>query len=312
MVHDERRGVVDGLAAYLLWGFLTIYWHELSGLSPVELIGQRILWSSLLLAVVLTIARNWGWVKTVVRQPRLLARLAIAAALLAANWFAYVYAVGHDNVVETALGYFIAPLGSVLVGVTVLHEHLRRAQSIGLALGALAVVVLTVDYGRVPWVALVLASSWSVYGLLKKLVPLTPIQSLTAETLLLLPVAAVIVVVVEATGHGVASDATSLQLFLIPLSGVVTVVPLLLFARAARFVPLSTLGLLQYLIPVINLVLGVALYHEPMPGWRVVGFALVWIALIVITIDGIRGVRVGVARSRADVDAAVSQGSMGA
>jgi chloramphenicol-sensitive protein RarD len=288
-VQETRRGIAYGLAAYVIWGFLTVYWHELSGLSAFELIGQRILWSVLLLVAVLAGTRNWAWVRSL--DGRLLARITAAAVLLAANWTSYVWAVTNDNVVETALGYFIAPLGTVLVGVVVLKEHLSRAQVAALSLAALAVVVLTLDYGRVPWIALILGVTWSFYGLLKKQLPLTAIQGLTAETAVLVPLALLVVVVAEAGAGGIGEEASSWQLTLVVLSGVATTVPLLLFAASTRRVPLTTLGPLQYAVPTINFLLGVVVYGEPMPAWRLVGFGLVWVALALVTVEMVRRAR---------------------
>ena len=288
-----RLGVLYGLGAYVLWGFLTIYWHELSGLSAFGLIGQRIVWSVLFLGIILAITRHTAELRTVRHHPKLIASAAVAALLLTVNWTTYVWCVTHNNVVETALGYFMAPLGTVAIGVIVLHERLRRTQVVALALVAVAIVVLTAGYGRVPWFALLLAVSWSCYGLLKKRVPLGPLSSLTLETLLLLPLALVLVGATKAAGDGVFANASTLQLVLVPLTGVVTAVPLLLFAGAAHRVPLTVLGPLQYAVPVINFVLGVAVYDEAMPGWRLAGFALVWVALAIFTIDGIRASRTG-------------------
>lgn len=289
----NRVGIIAGLAAYVLWGLLTIYWKELSGLNAFGLIGQRILWAVLFLGLVLAITRRAGEVRAVFagRDYRLLLRIGVASVLLAANWTTYVWAVTHDNVIETALGYFLAPLGLVALGVFVLREHLRRAQVVALSIAGVAVVVLAAGYGRVPWFALTLAVTWSGYGLLKKTVPLGPLSSLTLESLLLLPLALVAIGATEAAGEGVFANADTLQFVLIPLAGAVTAVPLLLFAAAAQRVPLSTLGPLQYAVPVINFVLGVGLYDEAMPGWRLAGFALVWVALVLFTVDGLRATR---------------------
>jgi chloramphenicol-sensitive protein RarD len=275
----------------VLWGALTVYWKQLEGLRALELIGQRIVWAFLLLALVLTATRNWAWLQATARDRRLVGRLALASLLLAANWTTYVWCVTHDNVVETALGYFIAPLGTVLVGVVALHERLRPAQRVALVLATLAVLVLVVGYGSIPWFALVLGSTWAVYGLLKKLVPLTAVQGLTAETLVLLPAAVALVIGFELTSGGIVRNASTGQLLLLLGSGAVTTVPLLLFAAAARRVPLTTLGPLQYVVPSINFLLGTVVYHEPMPTWRLAGFALVWLALAVITIDSLRAAR---------------------
>ena len=288
----HRLGITSGLSAYVLWGLLTIYWKELTGLDAFGLIGQRIVWSVVLLVAVLAATRRLGELRPVLAQRALVVRTAAASMLLAVNWTCFVWAVTHGNVVETALGYVMAPLGIVVLGVVVLREHLRVAQRVALALAVVAVAVLTAGYGRVPWLALVLAVTWSAYGLLKKTVSLDPLMSLTAETVVLAPLALGVIVLTSALGHDVVTQASTTQLVLVPLAGVVTAVPLLLFAAAAHRVPLTTLGPLQYAVPIINFVLGVAIYDEAMPGWRLVGFALVWVALVVSTVDALRATRV--------------------
>ena len=299
-----------GLAAYVLWGLLTIYWKALSGLNAFGLIGQRVLWAVLFLGVVLVVTRRSQELRGVWnrRDRRLIGRVAFASLLLAANWTTYVWSVTHDNVVETALGYFMAPLGLVALGVIVLREHLRSAQVVALTIAAGALVVLTTEYGRVPWFALTLAVTWSGYGLLKKTVPLGPLSSLTLEAVLLLPLALVAFGATEAAGDGIFAHADTLQLVLVPLAGAVTAVPLLLFAAAAQRVPLSTLGPLQYAVPVINFALGVGIYDESMPAWRLVGFALVWVALVVFTIDGFRVSRPGHAAAHLELEAIPLEG----
>ena len=287
---DDGRGFLTGNAAYILWGLLTLYWHELTGLDAFGLIAWRIVWSVIVLAVLLTAARRWTDLRAVLTRRRL-APTTVAALALAANWTTYVWCVTHGRVVETALGYFLAPIGLVLVGVTMFHERLRRAQVVALGLCGVAVVVLAAGYGSPPFFALLIAVSWTVYGVSKKRAALPPLEGLAAETLVLLPVAAVLLVVMQASGTPSLDGASTLQLVLVPLTGIVTTVPLLLFAYAARRVPLAMLGWLQYWVPSINLVLGVAVYDESMPAWRAAGFALVWIALALITIDGIRAAR---------------------
>ncbi len=295
----DRRGALAGLAAYVLWGLLTVYWHELHGLSSFGLIGQRIVWSTLLLGVIVTLTRRAGALRAAFGRPAIVGRVLAAALLLSANWTTYVWAVTHDNVVETALGYFIAPLGTVAIGVFLFHERLSRAQAVALAIAAGAVVVLTLDYGHVPGIALTLGLTWGLYGLIKRTVPLHPIESLTAETVVLLPAAVAVVAIVESGDNSIRTTASGGQLVLVLLAGAVTVVPLLLFATAAPRVPFTILGPLQYAVPTINFVLGVAIYDEAMPGARVVGFGLVWIALVIFTIDsarahrGARGLRRG-------------------
>jgi chloramphenicol-sensitive protein RarD len=286
---DERRaGTLSGAAAYVLWGLLTLYWHELTGLNAFGLIGWRITWSVVVLGIALTVTRRWNDLRPVVRDPRLAARVGAASVMLAVNWTTYVWCVTHGRVVETALGYFLAPIGLVVAGVVVYRESLRPAQRVALALAAVAVVVLAVGYGAPPTLALVLAATWTAYGMLKKTVPLPVLESLAAECLAVAPIAVVLLVGMQVGGSGSLDGASTLQLVLVPLTGIVTTVPLLLFAHAAPRVKLGTLGWLQYSVPTINFALGVVVYGEAMPTWRIAGFALVWVGLVVISVDAFR------------------------
>lgn len=303
---EQRAGILYGLAAYLLWGFLTVYWKALSGLPAFELIGQRILWSLVVLGLVIAVTRMPAGLGRLRHDPGLVGRVVLAAVLLAANWTTYVWCVTRGEVVETALGYFIAPLFTVLAGVMLFGERLRRAQGVALGLAGLAVTVLAVGYGRMPVFALILGTTWAGYGSLKKTVPLGPVPSLTAETLVLAPVAVLLVAAHEVAGDGLVTRASTAQLVLVALSGAVTAVPLLLFAAAAPRVPLTTLGPLQYTVPTINFLLGWAVYHEAVPGWRLVGFVLVWVALAVFTLDGVRRVRSARLAPAAPVEPAVT------
>ena len=287
---DERLGFLTGLAAYVLWGLLTLYWHELTGLSAFGLIAWRIVWSVVILAAALTVLRRWPRLRVALGREHI-AATSIAAVALAANWTTYVWCVTHGRVVDTALGYFLAPIAVILAGVIGFHEQLRRAQGVALALCGLAVVVLSVGSGTLPWLALIIAASWTVYGVCKKRIPLAAVEGLSAETLVLFPAAILLLFAMQAGGSGSLEGASTLQLALIPLTGVVTTVPLLMFAFSARRVRLTTLGWLQYAVPTINLILGVAVYDEAMPAWRIAGFAIVWLALAIITVDGIRASR---------------------
>ncbi|MGZ4801118.1 MAG: EamA family transporter RarD [Acidimicrobiia bacterium] len=287
---DERRGFLTGNAAYILWGLLTLYWHELTGLDAFGLIAWRIVWSVVVLAILLTFAKRWSDLRGLLVVRRLLPT-AVAAIALATNWTTYVWCVTHGRVIETALGYFLAPIGLVLVGVVMFHERLRRAQAIALVLCGLAVVVLAVGYGSPPYFALLIAVSWTTYGVSKKRAALPPLEGLAAETIVLTPVAVGLLLVMQLGGSPSLEGASALQLVLVPLTGLATTVPLLLFAYSARRIPLTMLGWLQYWVPTINLVLGVAVYDEAMPAWRIAGFTLVWIALALITVDGVRASR---------------------
>jgi chloramphenicol-sensitive protein RarD len=289
-VDDERRGFLTGNLAYVLWGLLTLYWHELTGLDAFGLIAWRIIWSVVVLAVLLSAMRRWSAVGPLLRGRRIV-NVGLTSIALATNWTTYVWCVTHGRVVETALGYFLAPIGLVLAGVVLFHERLRRTQVVALALCGVAVVVLAIGYGSPPWFALLIMVSWTGYGVLKKREGLPPLEGLAAETMLLAPVAIAVLLALQIAGSGSLDGATTGQLVLIPLTGIATTTPLLLFAHAARRVPLVSLGWMQYWVPSINLVLGVAVYGESMPGWRIAGFALVWVALALITADGFRASR---------------------
>ncbi len=256
----------------------------------MEILAHRIVWSLLVVLGVLTVTRSWSWVRPLLRDRRTVATMSAAAALIGANWVIYIWGVNSGHVVETSLGYFITPVVMVLLGVVVLHERLRPVQWAAVALGVVAVLVLTVDYGRPPWIALGLAASFGTYGLLKKRVGVGvgAVQSLTVETTLLVLPALGYLVVLESQGRGQFVAGGPGPSLLLVSTGLVTAVPLLLFAAAARRVPLTTLGLLQYLAPVIQLLIGLLVYDEPMPASRLAGFALVWVALALLTVDMLR------------------------
>lgn len=282
-----RTGALMGAGAYLLWGVFPLYFPLLEPAGAVEILLHRIVWTVLVCAVVLTVARSWASFVAAVRRPRTLVLLSVAAVLIATNWLVYTYGVLSEQVVETALGYYINPIVTVLLGVLVLHERLRPAQWVAIGIGLVAVVVLTVDYGRLPWIALSLSASFGLYSLVKNRVGrgVGALQSLSVETAVLAPVAVAVLVWFEATGRGSLGSEGPGHTALLASAGVVTAVPLLLFAAAARRVPLSTIGLLQYLTPTLQLLIGVLVLNEPMPAGRLVGFALVWTALLVLTVD---------------------------
>lgn len=289
---EHRIGVAAGVAAYGLWGFFPIYFHLLAPTGPVEILCHRILWSLAVMAVVLIWRRDGGWIRPLMRRPRQLAELALAAVLIAVNWLLYVWAVAQDRVVDAALGYFINPLVTVMLAVVLLGERLRRLQRVAVGLGAIAVGVIAVGYGEVPYVALALAFSFAGYGFLKKRVTLTPAQSLAAETSILAPAAAVAMLVLAAHGGLTFGDDPGLSL-LLATSGVVTAVPLVLFAASARRVPLTMLGLLQYLTPTLQFLCGVLVFKESMSAERWVGFGLVWAALTCMSFDAVHRQRSG-------------------
>jgi chloramphenicol-sensitive protein RarD len=298
-----RRGYLYGFGAYAMWGFFPLYIKLLRPTGALEILAHRVIWSMAFVALMLGAMRNWGFLRGLAHRPAALAGITVASALIAVNWGTYIYAVNTDRVVETALGYFINPLVTVLLGVVVLQERLRPAQWAALGTGAVAVAVLTVDYGRLPYIALALALTFGGYGLVKKRLALPAAEGLFVEAAMLaLPALAYLGWLSErsqlAFGH-VSAGHTALLV----LAGAITAVPLLLFAGAANRIPLSGLGVLQYTAPVLQLALGVVLYHEPMPPARLAGFALVWAALVIFTADGLRHAR----RSRVALLAATEE-----
>jgi chloramphenicol-sensitive protein RarD len=285
----DRRGVALGAAAYAIWGLFPAYFPLLDPATPVEVLAHRVLWTLVLMAVVLTVLRGWAALRTL--AARGWAMVAAAAVLIAVNWGVFIYAVAIGHVVEVALGYYIGPLVSVLLGVLVLRERLRAVQWVALGIATIAVLVIAVGDGRVPWLGLALAVSFSTYGLIKKTVPLPATASLTAEGIVLAPLAALYLVALQAHGAGTVTGHGAGHLLWLMSAGPVTAVPLLLYGAAARRIPLATLGTLQYLTPTLQFLWGLLVVREAMPTERWVGFALVWLALVAFTVD--------LARSRA-------------
>jgi chloramphenicol-sensitive protein RarD len=303
---DERRlGIASGLTAYALWGLFPLYFPLLEPAGNLEIVAHRVLWSLLFVGLLLTVVRRWSVVRAAATDRRTVLVLAVAAVLIAANWLIFVYGVNSGHVVETSLGYFINPLVSVLLGVLVFAERLRPLQWTAVGVAALAVVVLSVDYGRPPWIALSLAGTFGLYGVMKKLVRVEAAPGLFLETAVVALPAAAVLVVLHADGEGTFGHVSIGHSLLLVLSGVATAVPLLLFAAATRRIPLSTVGLLQYLTPSMHLVIGVFVYDEAMPPVRLAGFVLVWAALAAFTVDSLRHAR---AASRRGVAEAVPAG----
>ncbi|MFL6062483.1 MAG: EamA family transporter RarD [Marmoricola sp.] len=285
---DQRRGLLYGAAAYLLWGLFPLYWPLLEPAGAVEILSHRITWSVATMGIVLLASRKVPALLAIARDPRTRRLLTVAAVVVAVNWGTYIWGVNHHKVVETSLGYFINPLVTVLMGVLLLGERLRRLQWFAVGIATIAVVGLTIEYGRPPWVALVLAFSFGTYGLAKKQAGVPATESLTFETLVLAPFAIAYLVRLGITGGGHFTGHGTGHALLLVLTGVVTAVPLLFFGSAAIRVPLTTLGLLQYLAPVIQFLLGVTVLDEHMSTMRWVGFGLVWVALVIFTADSLR------------------------
>ncbi|GAB2710235.1 EamA family transporter RarD [Kitasatospora kifunensis] len=284
------RGVWLGAAAYGIWGLFPLYWPLLEPSSSADILANRMVWSLVVAAAILTVRRHWSWVRPLLSQPRRLALSALAAAAISLNWGVYIWAVNSGHVVESSLGYFINPLVTIAFGVLLLRERLRIAQWSAVGVGALAVVVLAVGYGQLPWIALTLAFTFAVYGLLKKKVALGGLESFALETAFIFPFALAFLIYRSATGHAVFGHGAG-HLTLLLLTGPITAIPLLMFGAAAIRIPLSTMGLLQYLAPVFQFLCGVLYFHEAMPPARWAGFTLVWAALAVLTWDAVRRVR---------------------
>ncbi|HEU0104288.1 MAG TPA: EamA family transporter RarD [Mycobacteriales bacterium] len=282
---EVRKGTLLGAGAYAVWGLLPLYWPLLEPSGSLEVLSHRVVWSLLVVGVLVWALHRWPEVRDVLRDRRRVGRLAVAAVLIAVNWGAYIYGVSSEQVVETSLGYFINPLVTVLLGVLVLGERLRPVQWFALGLAALAVVVLTVEAGRPPLLALLLAGTFGLYGLLKKTAGVRAVEGLAVETAVLVPIAAGYLLVLAARGTGTFTSAGTGHLLLVLSAGLVTVVPLLMFGAAAQRVTMTNLGLLQYLAPTMQLLLGVLVRHEPLGMAKLLGFALVWVALAVFTYD---------------------------
>lgn len=293
MTGQTRAGVTYGLIAYGLWGVFPLYFRLLHRSGAVEILIHRVLWSLVVCFTAVVLLRRLGRLARTLRDRRTATWLLVAAVVVAINWGVYIYAVNSDQVIEASLGYFINPLVTVLLGVVLLRERLRRLQWVAVGVGALAVVVLTVDYGHLPVIALVLAVSFGTYGLCKNRVggSVDALTGLTTETLLLAPVGIVALTFLESTGRGTVTENAPWQGLLLASSGFITVLPLLLFAAAASRVPLSLIGLMQYVTPTLQFLCGVLILGEHMPTSRWIGFGLVWIALVVLTTDGLRHAR---------------------
>ena len=283
---SSRFGFAAGVAAYVLWGLFPLYWPLLEPAAPVEILAHRIAWSLVFLVAVLALTTGFAWVRVLDR--RRVGLLVLAAVLITVNWGTFIYGVNSGHVVETSLGYFINPLVLVALAVVVLGERLRRHQLVAVGIAAVAVLVLTIDYGRPPWIALALASSFSLYGLTKKRAGVDGVQSLAVETAFVAVPAIAYLVWLGQTGRGTFTSEGLDHVALLVTGGLVTTIPLVLFGVAAIRIRLSTLGLLQYLTPSMQFLIGVTVYDEPMPLSRLAGFALVWVALIIFTIGAVR------------------------
>jgi len=282
-----KKGVWLAIGAYTIWGLFPIYWRLLETIPAVQLVAHRIVWSFVLLAIILTVVRQWRAFRTEAAHWRILRIYFSAGLLLSINWGVYVWAVNAGFIVESSLGYFINPLVSVLLGVVILHERLRRGQWLAVGLAAAGVLYLTVLYGAPPWIALILAFSFGLYGFVKKTAPLGALHGLSLETGLLFAPMLLFLILAEANGQGTFLHTDGVSTLLIIGTGLVTVVPLLMFASAVRLIPLSLVGILQYIAPTLQFLIGVLIFKEPFSPAQLIGFGLVWLALIVFTTESL-------------------------
>ena len=287
----KNKGLMAALTAYFTWGFLPIFWRSLHGIPAIELLANRVVWSLLFLGGALLVRKRWEWVAVLRESPRRAALFGLTAVLLSINWLTYIWAVNAGYIIETSLGYFINPLFNVLLGTLFLGERLRNGQWAAVALATVGVLYLTISYGALPWIALTLAFSFGFYGLLRKTAVLEAMEGLTMEILFLLPAAVFYLIYLEMSGGSHFGHNGWTITLLILFSGLVTAVPLTLFSYGARKLPLTTMGLLQYIAPTIQLLIGVFVFGELFTGARVIGFGIIWLSLILYSAEGIFAAR---------------------
>ncbi|WSS14327.1 EamA family transporter RarD [Streptomyces sp. NBC_01186] len=301
---SSRTGLLYGFAAYGMWGLLPLYWHALAQTGAGEVLAHRMVWSLPTALVVLALVRRWSWIPALLRQPKKLGLVVLASLVISANWGLFIWAISEDRVLESSLGYFINPLVSIAFGVLLLRERLRVAQWVAVGIGALAVVVMTLAYGRLPWLSLCLALSFATYGLIKKRIKLDGVEGFSAETAVQFLPALGFLSYLGVRGESTfVSDGVGHTLLLV-FCGVATALPLIFFGGAAVRLPLSTIGLLQYLAPAFMFLLGLTVFHEEMPPERWAGFGLVWAALCLLTWDALRAAGQGRAALRAAAERA--------
>ncbi|MFJ2988014.1 EamA family transporter RarD [Collimonas sp. NPDC087041] len=283
-----QAGMLYAIASYVLWGLFPIYFKALEAeVPPVDIVAHRIVWSFLFLLIVLTVRKQWAWVGPMLRQPRVIGGFVASALLLTANWTTYIWAVNNNHIVEASLGYFINPMVSVALGLVFLRERPRPLQWLAIAIAAGAVLWLTWQAGHPPWIALTLAVTFGGYGLLRKTASLGALPGLALETALVLPLALAFLAYTSLQDHNTFSSASTSTKWLLVAAGPITSIPLLMFAAGARRIPLSLVGVLQYITPSLQLLFGVWLYGEELDGNRLNGFILIWCALALYSAEGL-------------------------
>lgn len=283
-----NRGILYGIGAYTLWGLLPIYWKALQQVPAIEILANRMVWSLVFVIALLAIKRHWQWLRPALGSRRILVTYFATASLLAVNWFTYIWGVNAGYIIETSLGYFINPLINVLLGVLFLRERLRIGQFLALSLAAGGVAYLTISYGAFPWIAITLALTFGFYGLLRKTGPLDSSEGLALETAVYFIPAAGFLLFINANGQGALANSDPQTALLLAGAGVVTGIPLLLFGAAAKRITMTNLGLLQYIAPTLQFLLGVFVYKESFAKDQMIGFSFIWLALIVYSMEGVQ------------------------
>lgn len=282
-----NKGIALAIGAYGLWGVLPVYWKTIDIVPAPQILSHRIIWSFLFLVIILLVKKDLASFRLAIKSKKTLAIFCVASVLIGVNWLTYIWGVNAGYIVETSLGYFINPLVSVILGVVFLKEKLRMFQWIPIILAALGVLYLTLSYGALPWIALLLAGTFGLYGLIKKTAPLNSLHGLSLETGILFLPAAFYLVTAEAQGTGLIGHSGWLVTFLLVFTGVITALPLLFFASAARRINLSTLGILQYIAPTMQFLIGVLVYGEPFTRSRLLGFSIIWTALLIYSLESV-------------------------
>ena len=282
-----KQGTLAAFAAYLFWGVSPIYWKVLQSVPAFEILGHRIFWSFILLFLLITVRKEWSSFQFALKQPKIWLTFLLSASLLSINWVVYIWAVNNGYIVDASLGYFINPLVNVLLGMFFLKERLRRGQFGAVLIAAVGVTYLALSYGVVLWIALTLASCFGFYGLLRKTAPLGSFQGLSLEIMFLILPALGYLLYLESMSAGTLTDTDPMTMFFLAFTGVITVIPLLLFTYGAQRVTLTTLGILQYVVPTLNFLIGVMLYGEALTATRMIGFSIIWTALALYTVEGV-------------------------
>lgn len=282
-----NKGIFYAAGSYVLWGLLPIFWKALQHVPALEILAHRMVWSLAVVLLLVALQRHWRWLNAAFRSRRTLLTFMSTALLLSVNWFVYIWAVNTGHIVESSLGYFINPLMNVLLGIVFLKERLRLWQGAAIAVALSGVLYLTFNYGQLPWIALTLAVSFGLYGLLRKTAALNSLEGLTLETILLFPPALAYLLYLQWIGSAALGNTDAITAILLVGGGIATAAPLLLFAAGARRITLTSLGILQYIAPTLQFLIGVFLYDEPLTGARLIGFCLIWIALLLYTAEGV-------------------------